>query len=90
MTLLYMAGLQQTIPLGEIEAAVQRDLEKPFFFEKKNQKTFAPLRVYVALSPSHQKIKVFLRLFCSQKTSPSRLARPLLRRPKLDPGCVPL
>jgi hypothetical protein len=32
MTLLYMAGLQQTIPLGEIEAAVQRDLEKAVLF----------------------------------------------------------
>jgi len=40
---------------------------KPFFFEKKRQKTSAPLRAHVPPSPSHQKNQSFFASFCSQK-----------------------
>jgi hypothetical protein len=45
---------------------------KQFFFEKKNQKTFAPLRVCVAPAAPHQKIKVFFAafLFTKKQTLP--------------------
>jgi hypothetical protein len=39
---------------------------KPFFFEKKNQKTFAPLRAVVAL-PLAKNDQSFFASFCSQK-----------------------
>jgi hypothetical protein len=47
-----------------------------FFFEKKNQKTFAPLRVDVPPSASHQTNKVFFAafLFTKKKTLPSFIA----------------
>jgi hypothetical protein len=38
-----------------------------FFFKKKNQKTFAPLRVRVAPSVTQQKNQSFFASFCSQK-----------------------
>jgi len=39
---------------------------KWFFFEKKNQKTFAPLRALVK-PPEAQMIQSFFASFCSQK-----------------------
>jgi hypothetical protein len=46
-----------------------------FFFEKKNQKTFAPLRADVAPAAPHQMNKVFFAsfLFTKKKTLPSLL-----------------
>jgi hypothetical protein len=46
--------------------AVKVSKRKQFFFEKKNQKTFAPLRA-VAKHPGTETIKVFLLLFVHKK-----------------------
>jgi hypothetical protein len=45
---------------------------KAFFFEKKNQKTFAPLRALVARALPQRGIKVFFAsfLFTKKKTLP--------------------
>jgi hypothetical protein len=43
---------------------------KEFFFEKKNQKTFAPLRE-VVLRPLAKIYRSFFASFCSQKRRPS-------------------
>jgi hypothetical protein len=43
---------------------------KEFFFEKKNQKTFAPLREVVA-RPLAKNYQSFFASFCSQKEVPS-------------------
>jgi hypothetical protein len=40
---------------------------KACFFEKKQQKTFAPLRACMTPSSSHQKNQSFFASFCSQK-----------------------
>jgi len=40
---------------------------KPFFFEKKNQKTFAPLRACVTRTAPHQTNKVFFASFLFTK-----------------------
>jgi len=41
--------------------------KKMFFFEKKNQKTFAPLRACVTAADAQQKNQRFFASFCSQK-----------------------
>jgi hypothetical protein len=41
--------------------------KKDFFFEKKKQKTFAPLRVCVAPAVAHRENQSFFASFCSQK-----------------------
>jgi hypothetical protein len=46
---------------------VFKAVSKQFFFEKKNQKTFAPLRVYVEQTEPHRKNQSFFASFCSQK-----------------------
>jgi hypothetical protein len=45
---------------------IKLDGRKKFFFEKKNQKTFAPLRA-VLKHPGTKTIKVFLLLFVHKK-----------------------
>jgi hypothetical protein len=40
---------------------------KDFFFEKKKQKTFAPLRARVALAVARRGNQSFFASFCSQK-----------------------
>jgi hypothetical protein len=46
---------------------VKKRRRKQFFFEKKNQKTFAPLRAHVPPSGVTSKNQSFFASFCSQK-----------------------
>jgi hypothetical protein len=52
--------------MGGIFFRGDKVISKMFFFEKKNQKTFAPLRA-VLQTPGTKKIKVFLLLFVHKK-----------------------
>jgi hypothetical protein len=46
---------------------VKKRRRKQFFFEKKNQKTFAPLRAHLPPSGVTSKNQSFFASFCSQK-----------------------
>jgi hypothetical protein len=67
MDLSFSRGFYTFCVIWQDKVCVTSQRSKMFFFEKKNQKTFAPLRVRVAPFAAYQKNQSFFASFCSQK-----------------------